>query len=474
MRKVFCCILLLIVALVLSGCECEHQWTDADCVNSQFCSLCQETGQDALGHDYAAATCTEPETCTRCFKTRGEVLGHDYAPATCTEPETCTRCAATSGEALGHAFADWYFYEPLMSHTCETCGLCRTAPIDRELYLGTLLAGHWDVITFTYDEQTYTMNDYAKVDFGYAEMGCTFTEDKTLQFTGPNGLVMKGTWRLDECILEDGAVLYSLKITFTQIPNEVSAESTALMFLFDAKDQEDSLYFVVGDIWVELSKNSRYVSEVVGNWGIGDNGWGIRTGNCAFWLSFQPDRTVTGYMDGPIEGTWHLEPLGNNCGIYVKYEKDEETEWLQLLFFPGKEDTGPTLCPLDAKWVKFIKVSEAELDVIKLPTEVFASTWKIQSYMSSDNKQVPVDEQTKVIITKSNDVTIAFKVDEVREIIECDNAKLTDFPSIARSQDTAYVDRVANHNGRLILLLDQDKLLKESEAEAISQLVSNS
>ena len=88
-------------------------------------------------------------------------------------------------------------------------------------------------------------------------------------------------------------------------------------------------------------------------------------------------------------------------------------------------------------------------------------------------QEVPVDEQTKVIITKSNDVTIAFKVDEVREIIECDNAKLTDFPSIARSQDTAYVDRVANHNGRLILLLDQDKLLKEGEAEAISQLVSN-
>ena len=88
-------------------------------------------------------------------------------------------------------------------------------------------------------------------------------------------------------------------------------------------------------------------------------------------------------------------------------------------------------------------------------------------------QEVPVDEQTKVIITKSNDITIAFKVDEVREIIECDNAKLTDFPSIARSQDTAYVDRVANHNGRLILLLDQDKLLKEGEAEAISQLVSN-
>ena len=64
-------------------------------------------------------------------------------------------------------------------------------------------------------------------------------------------------------------------------------------------------------------------------------------------------------------------------------------------------------------------------------------------------------------------------MDEVKEIIECDDSKLIEFPSIARSQDTAYVDRVANHNGRLILLLNQDKLLKEDEAEAISQMVSN-
>ena len=88
-------------------------------------------------------------------------------------------------------------------------------------------------------------------------------------------------------------------------------------------------------------------------------------------------------------------------------------------------------------------------------------------------QEVPVNEQTKIIVTKSCGVTIAFKVDEVKEIIECDDSKLADFPSIARTQETAYVDRVANHNGRLILLLNQDRLLAESEAKAISQLVSD-
>ena len=88
-------------------------------------------------------------------------------------------------------------------------------------------------------------------------------------------------------------------------------------------------------------------------------------------------------------------------------------------------------------------------------------------------EEVPVNEQTKIIVTKSNGVTIAFKVDEVNEIIECSDDKLVEFPSIARTLETAYVDMVANHNGRLILLLNQDRLVQEDEAKAISQLVSD-
>lgn len=87
-------------------------------------------------------------------------------------------------------------------------------------------------------------------------------------------------------------------------------------------------------------------------------------------------------------------------------------------------------------------------------------------------EEVPVNEQTKIIVTKSNGVTIAFKVDEVNEIIECSDDKLAEFPSIARTLETAYVDMVANHNGRLILLLNQDRLVLEEEAKAISELVT--
>lgn len=88
-------------------------------------------------------------------------------------------------------------------------------------------------------------------------------------------------------------------------------------------------------------------------------------------------------------------------------------------------------------------------------------------------QEQPVNEKTKIIITKSCGVDIAFKVDEVKEIITCDDSALTEFPSIARRNETAYVDKVANSNGRLILLINQDRVLLADEAEAISEMIRN-
>ncbi|MGN0505249.1 MAG: chemotaxis protein CheW [Lachnospiraceae bacterium] len=88
-------------------------------------------------------------------------------------------------------------------------------------------------------------------------------------------------------------------------------------------------------------------------------------------------------------------------------------------------------------------------------------------------EEVPADEQTKTIVTNSNGVSIAFKVDAVKEIIDCEPEMLSAFPDIARTEQTAYVDQVASKDGRLILLIDQNKLLAKEESEAISHFVSD-
>lgn len=40
---------------------------------------------------------------------------------------------------------------------------------------------------------------------------------------------------------------------------------------------------------------------------------------------------------------------------------------------------------------------------------------------------------------------------------------------MARTDDTAYLDRVANVNGELVILLDVEKLLTQSEAESVKK-----
>ena len=87
--------------------------------------------------------------------------------------------------------------------------------------------------------------------------------------------------------------------------------------------------------------------------------------------------------------------------------------------------------------------------------------------------EAPIDEQTKIIVTVSNGVKVAYKVDAVKEIIECNEETLEEFPSIVRTADTAYVDSVVNHQGRLILLLNHDRMLKDEEAKNLAELVND-
>ena len=114
-------VLLLVLAclLVFTGCKCEHEWVEADCVTPRTCSLCQEIEGAPLGHTWAAATCETPKTCETCGTTEGEALGHNWVDAVCEAPKTCDRCKLTEGESLGHSWMDATTEAP---KTCENCG----------------------------------------------------------------------------------------------------------------------------------------------------------------------------------------------------------------------------------------------------------------------------------------------------------------------------------------------------------------
>lgn len=71
-RKLSVLILILMLALVFTGC-CKHEvWTDVTCTNPKTCAECGKIEGAALGHVWQPRTTEVPETCSRCNETRGE------------------------------------------------------------------------------------------------------------------------------------------------------------------------------------------------------------------------------------------------------------------------------------------------------------------------------------------------------------------------------------------------------------------
>lgn len=120
MRKFRIALLTMIIVLVLTGCSCKHEWTEADCVNPATCGKCGATEGEALGHAWTDASCTTARSCSRCGRTEGEPLGHSWADATCKAPKTCTTCGEVVGDLADHAWTEASCSAP---KTCSVCGV---------------------------------------------------------------------------------------------------------------------------------------------------------------------------------------------------------------------------------------------------------------------------------------------------------------------------------------------------------------
>lgn len=68
-------ILILICALLLSACGCEHSAAvPGDCVTDTLCADCGKILEPAPGHSWQEATLEAPKTCTLCGATEGKRL----------------------------------------------------------------------------------------------------------------------------------------------------------------------------------------------------------------------------------------------------------------------------------------------------------------------------------------------------------------------------------------------------------------
>lgn len=338
-------ILLVLLLLALSGCACKHEWIPSDCVNPQVCAKCNETGAPALGHH--------------------------WVDATCTVPKTCARCGAVEGEALGHSYGEWEFGKDEMSRSCSVCSYVENAEIDREIYLETLLPGYWDFFGM------YNDNGFVEaVSLNPTVIEFHFGADRTVTFRTPDQGTEHFTWSFDSYAVESGADSYYFTLT-----NDEKAYSMCLRHDPSGKLNQPSKELVLlSGQTLMFSQYDRLNGDLIGDWGIKTE-WGMFVGNPGNWLTFHDDRTVTGKLNGSVDGIWHVIPV-------YSYGNWQNPTGYKILIENNAGDTSHLLTgSLDLRSEKtlsfsigrnvqsFIRIGQQALEQIKIANEIHLGTW---------------------------------------------------------------------------------------------------
>ncbi|MBQ3782670.1 MAG: chemotaxis protein CheW [Lachnospiraceae bacterium] len=83
------------------------------------------------------------------------------------------------------------------------------------------------------------------------------------------------------------------------------------------------------------------------------------------------------------------------------------------------------------------------------------------------------DSEKTYIITRIGELLVGFMVDSVAEIVELNDGSLIDVPQIVKDEGTSYIQFVLNVNKQLVLVLDVDEILDESERTNLNKLVDD-
>jgi len=129
--------------------------------------------------------------------------------------------------------------------------------------------------------------------------------------------------------------------------------------------------------------------------------------------------------------------------------------------------------------INLVSSIEKQVDVVSVPNTLSY----IKGIINLRNEVIPVISLKKkfnmkdsdvlgenVIIVKLPNITIAIEVDSVEEIHNIDESEIVDMPTIVKTGELKYFDKVVNVNGKLVVLINVNYLLSESEQTSIASL----
>lgn len=135
--------------------------------------------------------------------------------------------------------------------------------------------------------------------------------------------------------------------------------------------------------------------------------------------------------------------------------------------------------------INLVQSIEREINIVRVPNAMeyisgivnlrgeVIPAFSLRKKFSIDDSVGSIGEDSTVIVNIPGTVKLALEVDEVLEIGDIDADSIVPMPALAKTDDTAYLDRVTNINGELVILLDVKKLLTQSEAENIKKFTED-
>lgn len=131
--------------------------------------------------------------------------------------------------------------------------------------------------------------------------------------------------------------------------------------------------------------------------------------------------------------------------------------------------------------INLVQAIENQINVVPVPNSVSYVKGIINLrgevvpvYSLKRKFNMPQDGEVKsCIIANLDNCKLAIEVDEVVEISDIKPDNITQMPILVRNSETRYLDRVANVDGKLIVLLDVTKLLTKEEEESVVKLAED-
>ena len=145
----------------------------------------------------------------------------------------------------------------------------------------------------------------------------------------------------------------------------------------------------------------------------------------------------------------------------------------QVIFKVGEEEYGLDIMLVNGieKYTNIVKVPNAPAcikGIINLRGEVIP-VYSLRRKFGLEEGQV--DDNTKLIITKTQGMLLAYEVDSVQEIVEIPGSRIKEAPVIVCNEMTSYIHAIANVDNRMVVLLSQDGVITSAEKERIEKLV---